>query len=61
MLLVFNDFLAHLYVKIIFISLPFLSMSVSCFVFLFAVITNVGLSRCGDSWWSWGWWRCSCL
>jgi len=56
MLLVFNNLLAYLYVKIIFTSLSFSCLCyVSCGVFLFAMITNIGLSRCGDSRWSCGW------
>jgi len=47
--------------KIIIFSLayPFpVCVMFSCDVFLFAMITNVGVSKCGDSWWSYKWWRC---
>jgi len=30
-------------------------------IFPFAMITNIGVSRYGDSWWSFKWWRWSCL
>jgi len=36
-------------------------MSISCLIFLFAMITNVDVSRCGNFWWSPWWWRCCCL
>jgi len=49
--------------KLIFFSLdPFpVCVMFSCDSFLFAMITNVGVSRYGDSWWSCRWWRCSYL
>jgi len=33
-------------------------VSISCFVFLFSIIINVGVSRCENLWWSCGRWRC---
>jgi len=63
MLLVFNNLLAYLYVKNYFsLAYPFLVCVVfSSGVFLFTMITNVGVNRWGDSWWSSRWWRWCCL
>jgi len=40
------------------ISLPFFSMSVFCLVFFCDDHQILGLSKCGDSWWSWCWRWC---
>jgi len=40
--------LGYYYVKIIFTNLPFSSVSVTCLVFLFTMIINIGVSRYGN-------------
>jgi len=66
MLFVLNNLLAHnllIYLfKIFSLAYHFpICVMFSYGIFPFAMITNIGVSRYGDSWWSFKWWRWSCL
>jgi len=47
--------------KLFFLTYPFSLCLFLVWFFLFAMITNIGVSRCGNFWWSCKWWRWCCL